>query len=129
MSGSYALELVGLTKTFPGGRKALDGIDLVVAEGSIFGFLGPNGAGKTTTLRILAGLARSTGGKALIFGEKVDAGRSSSSALIGFLPDVPGFYPWMTAREFLLFAGDVFRAARPVARGTSRGAAWPGLPR
>ena len=111
MSEVPALELVGLSKTFGKERKALDGVDLLVREGSIFGFLGPNGAGKTTALRILAGLAHPTAGKAMIFGKDVATADSSARALIGFLPDVPGFYPWMTAREFLRFAGDIFGLA------------------
>jgi ABC-2 type transport system ATP-binding protein len=54
-----AIRIAGLTKVF-GSKRALDGVDLTVEEGSVFGFLGPNGAGKTTTLRILTGLARPT---------------------------------------------------------------------
>ena len=67
----------------------------------MFGFLGPNGAGKTTTLRILAGLARPTSGTARIFGQDTTEDADAVHALIGYLPDVPGFYKWMTAREYL----------------------------
>jgi ABC-type multidrug transport system, ATPase component len=106
-----AIELQGLSKLY-GEKRALDRIDLRIEEGSIFGFLGPNGAGKTTTLRILAGLARSTEGKVTILGRNMDGRGDAASAEarseIGFLPDVPGFYDWMTAREFLEFAGSLF---------------------
>jgi len=107
-----AIELAGLTKAFREVR-ALDGVDLVVPQGSVFGFLGQNGAGKTTTLRILTGLARPTAGTARIFGQDVvrDGGRIRPR--IGFLPDVPSFYPWMTAPEYLRFAGALFRIPRP----------------
>ncbi|MBN2490463.1 MAG: ABC transporter ATP-binding protein, partial [Planctomycetes bacterium] len=98
--GGQALELCGLRKHF-GATIALDGIDLEVPAGSIFGFLGPNGAGKTTALRILTGLARPTAGCARIF-DREDPG---ARRLIGYLPDVPGFYPWMTAAEFLELSG------------------------
>ncbi len=74
----------------------------------VFGFLGRNGAGKTTTLRILSGLARPTAGTAHVLGHDVTRASDAVRARIGFLPDVPGFYPWMTAREYLEFAGRLF---------------------
>ncbi len=77
-------------------------------EGAVFGFLGPNGAGKTTTLRILAGLARPTSGSASVFGHDVTRDADSVHALIGYLPDVPGFYKWMTAAEYLELSGRLF---------------------
>lgn len=102
-----AIELRGLTKTY-GDANALDAVDLSVPQGSVFGFLGPNGAGKTTTLRILTGLARATSGSARVFGTDVADVDNDVRARIGFLPDVPGFYDWMTAEEFLRFAGSLF---------------------
>ncbi|MHB1341132.1 MAG: ABC transporter ATP-binding protein [Coriobacteriia bacterium] len=102
-----AIELRGLTKTY-GGTNVLDAVDLSVPEGSVFGFLGPNGAGKTTTLRILTGLARASSGSARVFGTDVADVNNDVRARIGFLPDVPGFYEWMTAEEFLRFAGSLF---------------------
>jgi ABC-2 type transport system ATP-binding protein len=102
-----AIELAGLTKVF-GETRALDGVDLSVPEGSVFGFLGPNGAGKTTTLRILTGLARPTSGYVSVLGADAFAAGNEVRAKIGFLPDVPGFYDWMTAPEFLRFAGGLF---------------------
>jgi len=102
-----AIELRGLTKRF-GDAIALDGVDLVVRPGAVFGFLGRNGAGKTTALRILSGLARPTAGTAHVLGHDVERATDTVRARIGFLPDVPGFYPWMTAREYLEFAGRLF---------------------
>ena len=104
---SAAIETHGLTKVF-GRFTALHGVDLEVPEGSIFGFLGPNGAGKTTTLRIITGLATPTFGRASILGCDVVAATNQVRASIGFLPDVPGFYDWMRAEEFLRFAGSLF---------------------
>jgi len=104
---TLAVELRGLTKVY-GDVRALDGVDLSVPTGSVFGFLGPNGAGKTTTLRILTGLARPTAGVARVLGTDVGDATNDVRAEIGFLPDVPGFYDWMTAREFLTFAGSLF---------------------
>ncbi|NTW28073.1 MAG: ABC transporter ATP-binding protein [Coriobacteriia bacterium] len=104
---SAAIEITGLTKVY-GQKRALDSVDLAVEEGSIFGFLGPNGAGKTTTLRILTGLAQATNGSVRILGQDVMQVGNAIRAEIGFLPDVPGFYEWMTATEFLRFAGGLF---------------------
>ena len=101
-----------LTKVY-GTTRALDGVSLGVPEGSVFGFLGPNGAGKTTMLRILLGLARPTSGGATIFGHDTDKARDAIHARVGFLPDVPGFYPWMTADEFMPFAGSLFGIPEP----------------
>jgi ABC-2 type transport system ATP-binding protein len=102
-----AVELRGLTKRY-GRTAALDGVELTVPAGSVFGFLGPNGAGKTTTLRILGGLARPTAGSAAVLGHDVASAGNAIRSQIGFLPDVPGFYKWMTAAEFLRFAGGLF---------------------
>jgi ABC-2 type transport system ATP-binding protein len=109
------VEVAGLTKLY-GKARALDGVDLTVPEGSVFGFLGPNGAGKTTTLRILAGLARPTSGSARIFGHDVVHDANEVHALMGFLPDVPGFYKWMTAEEFLDLTGRLFGLSGQVLR-------------
>ncbi len=105
-----AIAVRGLTKRF-GAATALDRVDLTVPAGSVFGFLGPNGAGKTTLLRILTGLARPTAGSATLLGRTPDDAALRSR--IGFLPDVPGFYPWMTAPEFLHFAGKLFGLGGP----------------
>ena len=111
MNTPPAIELRGLTKRF-GDTLALDHVDLVVRPGAVFGFLGRNGAGKTTALRILSGLARPTEGTAHVLGHDVTGATDAVRARIGFLPDVPGFYPWMTAREYLDFAGQLFALDR-----------------
>lgn len=112
-----AIRAEGLRKHF-GNVRALDGLDLSVEPGTVFGFLGPNGAGKTTTIRILTGLARPTGGRAWVDGLDVATARRQIAARIGYLPEDPVCYPWMTAGEFLDYVGRVFglsgreRAAR-----------------
>ncbi len=108
-----AIEIRRLSKVY-GEKRALDHVDLRVEEGSIFGFLGPNGAGKTTTLRILTGLAQPTKGTVRVLGHDVASADNAVRAEIGFLPDVPGFYEWMTAEEFLRFAGRLFGIERHV---------------
>ncbi len=106
-SPGAAVEIEHLTKRF-GAALALDDVSLVVPPGSVFGFLGPNGAGKTTTLRILTGLALPTRGSARVLGQDVRHPTHDVRRSIGFLPDVPGFYPWMTARDYMRFAGRLF---------------------
>jgi ABC-2 type transport system ATP-binding protein len=88
-----------------GAVHALDGLNLAVETGSIYGFLGPNGAGKTTTLRILTGLACPTSGKAAVAGVDLEKDGQALSSRIGYLPEEPAFYPWMTPTEFLDYLG------------------------
>jgi ABC-2 type transport system ATP-binding protein len=104
---SNAIEVDELTKVF-GKQAAVDHLSLTVEQGSVFGFLGPNGAGKTTTQRLLTGLARPTSGTARILGYDVVKDASAVRKVIGFLPDVPSFYGWMTADEYLGFVAGIF---------------------
>jgi ABC-2 type transport system ATP-binding protein len=85
---------------------AVDGLNLEVRRGEVFGFLGPNGAGKTTTLKILMGLIYPTSGRAWLFGQ--DLGDPQTKARLGFLPESPYFYDYLTSREFLEFYGHLF---------------------
>jgi ABC-2 type transport system ATP-binding protein len=101
-----AIRCEGLTKHY-GSIAALDGLNLSVAEGSIFGFLGPNGAGKTTTVKLLTGLSTPTGGKAWVADEEVRSSSISLRSKIGYLPEEPVFYNWMSGREFLSFVGEL----------------------
>jgi ABC-2 type transport system ATP-binding protein len=104
-----AVEILGLEKTYSVGfwRKrpkcALKPLHLSVEEGEIFGFLGPNGAGKTTTLKMLMGLVFPTGGSARILG--MDVNDPQVKAQIGFLPEQPYFYDYLTAHELLDYYG------------------------
>src|SRR5216683_8450659 len=106
------IEIENLTKDYEVGfwrkRKvrALDGLSLSVAPGQIFGFLGANGAGKTTTLKLLMGLIYPTAGEARILGHNI--GDTSMHARIGYLPENPYFYDYLTAREFLNYCGELF---------------------
>src|SRR5439155_1021484 len=92
-----------LTKRF-GALTAVDGIDLEVHEGEVFGFLGPNGAGKTTTLRLLCALIAPTSGTAEIAGFKLGRDDSKIRAAVGILTEQPGLYPdaAKTVREFIV---------------------------
>src|SRR6266536_1901028 len=106
-----AIEILGLEKTYMVGfwrkrpKRALLPLHLTVQEGEIFGFLGPNGAGKTTTLKMLMGLVFPTAGIARILGhEWTDP---EIKAQIGFLPEQPYFYDYLTAHELLDYYGQL----------------------
>ncbi len=101
-SGQPAISVSGLVKRF-GPTIALDGIDLLVPSGIVYGFIGPNGAGKTTALRILAGLLNATAGTASVFGMDVRRQRRAVQAEIGFLPGEVRLYGEATGRENLRF--------------------------
>src|ERR1700737_2631489 len=106
-----AIEILGLEKTYSVGfwRKkskcALRPLHLTVREGEIFGFLGPNGAGKTTTLKLLMGLIFPPAGSARILGMEVND--PAMKAQIGFLPEQPYFYDYLTAGELLEYYGQL----------------------
>lgn len=92
------VETTNLTKRY-GEHLAVDGVDLTVRGGEVYGFLGPNGAGKTTTLRMLLGLVRPTDGSARVLG--ASPGAPSALSRIGMLVEAPAFYPYMTGADNL----------------------------
>src|SRR3954451_15275215 len=103
MSAEVVLSVEHLAKTFRkpfSGKKveSVRGISFAVERGQIFGFLGPNGAGKTTTIKMLTGLIAPTSGKATILGEAVPS--PAAMGKVGFLPENPYVYPYLTPREF-----------------------------
>ena len=99
------LEIRGLTKSF-GEKKVLCGLSLTVPKGSIFGFVGRNGAGKTTAMKAVLGLLKPDSGEIFVAGELVRYGETVTNKYIGYLPDVPEFYPFMTPTEYLELCGE-----------------------
>lgn len=99
------LSIKGLKKSF-GDKKVLRGLDLSIPENSIYGFVGRNGAGKTTAMKSILGLLRADEGEILVAGERVVFGQTATNRHIGYLPDVPEFYPFMTPREYLRLCGE-----------------------
>ena len=98
------IEIEGLRKEYRrrGGRTvAVDGLDLSVPEGTVYGFLGPNGSGKTTTIRMLLGLVRPTSGRARLFGEEVPAALAQQLRRVGAIVESPSLFPTMSGRENL----------------------------
>ena len=100
------LHIADLHKRF-GDKEVLKGLNLSVKEHSIFGFIGKNGAGKTTTMKTVLGLLRADAGEINVGGKKVVYGQTATNHYIGYLPDVPEFYPFMTASEYLCFCGEI----------------------
>jgi ABC-2 type transport system ATP-binding protein len=106
------IEIENLTKDYEVGFlkkkrvRALDGLSLTVERGEIFGFLGANGAGKSTTMKLLMRLIYPTDGSARIMGR--DIADVSMHARIGYLPEHPYFYDYLTAREFLIYCAELF---------------------
>lgn len=111
------LQIDSLCKQF-GDKTVLNGLNLSVPEHSIFGFIGKNGAGKTTTMKTVLGLLKPDAGQIFVNGEKVVYGASPANRYIGYLPDVPEFYSFMTASEYLCFCGQI--SGMPKAQITQR---------
>jgi ABC-2 type transport system ATP-binding protein len=101
------IRLEGLTKQY-GRFTAVNGLDLEVPRGELFGFLGPNGAGKTTTLRMIAGILQPTSGTVAIAGEDIHRNPEAAKAKLGFIPDRPYVYEKLTGAEFLRFVAALY---------------------
>lgn len=100
------LTIQNLSKRF-GKQKIIDNLNLSVPEGSIFGFIGQNGAGKTTTMKMVLGLLQPDSGKIHVCNEAVRFGQTKTNQFIGYLPDVPEFYNYMTPPQYLRLCGAV----------------------
>ena len=100
------LRISGLCKRF-GNKEVLRSLNLSVPEHSIFGFIGKNGSGKTTTMKTVLGLLPIDSGEIFVNGERVSYGNTATNRCIGYLPDVPEFYSFMTAPEYLKYCAEI----------------------
>ncbi|MCM1458658.1 MAG: ABC transporter ATP-binding protein [Bacteroides sp.] len=100
------LTLQNVSKSF-GGNKIIDALSLCVPAGSVYGFIGQNGAGKTTTMKMITGILAVDDGEIYVAGEKVLFGKNRTNRYVGYLPDVPEFYGYMTAYEYLMLCGAI----------------------
>jgi ABC-2 type transport system ATP-binding protein len=110
--GAYVIEIEGLRKEYrrrKGRTTAVDGLDLAVPEGGVFGFLGPNGSGKTTTIRCVLGLARPTKGTVRLLGRPVPEGLAASMRSTGAIVEAPALFPTMSGRHNLQLLGAIDR--------------------
>jgi ABC-2 type transport system ATP-binding protein len=105
----FIIETVGLRRNF-GSHMAVDGLDLTVPQGSIYGFLGRNGAGKTTTIRLLLGFLKSGGGEVRVFNEVVTGpeGKADLRRRIGYVSESKYLYPYMTVQQIIRFTRPFF---------------------
>jgi len=113
------IQLHALTKRY-GRFTAVDGLDLHVPRGQLFGFLGPNGAGKTTTLRMIAGILRATSGSVRIGGVDLAADPIAAKSKLGFIPDRPFIYEKLTGAEFLRFVAGLYDQSGPTVERRAR---------
>lgn len=109
------LKLNNVYKQF-GDTRVINALTFEVPEHSVFGFIGKNGAGKTTTMKMILGFYKPDAGDILVCGEKVSYGNTKTNRHIGYLPDVPEFYGYMTPREYLKLCGEVTGLKRDTLR-------------
>ncbi len=109
MSGSTAMQAAGLTKRYTK-RPVLDGLDVAITSGSAIGLLGSNGAGKTTLIRSLLGLLPVDGGTCTVFGEPSIALTAAVRARIGYVPQIPNQFEWLTGRSMLKYIAGFYPA-------------------
>ena len=115
---TLAIETTGLTKTYNGRTRALDGVDLQVRPGEVFAFLGPNGSGKTTLMRILTTQFRPTSGEARAFGIDVVRRGSEVRRMIGYVPQETSVWLDITGRENLLIYSKVYAVPKDRRKGS-----------
>ena len=118
-----AVATQGLSKRFRGGQLAVDGIDLVVPWGAVYGFLGPNGSGKTTTIRMLLGLISATAGRVELLGRPMPATAAAVLPRTGALVEGPAFHPYLSGRANLARLDAADRTADPATADTRISAA------
>ncbi len=106
-----AVRLQGLVKVYKGGRRALDGVDLEIPPGEIFGLIGPNGAGKSTAIRILATLLKPTEGSATVLGLDTVKDAMELRKVIAYLPEDAGAYERLSGREYLQFIASFYEGS------------------
>ncbi len=103
------LQIKNFSKTYPGGKRAVDGLSLDIFAGDIYGFIGQNGAGKTTTLRAVSGILQFDEGEILIDGHSVKAQPVLCKSISAYIPDNPDIYDYLTGTQYLNYIADIFR--------------------
>ena len=106
------LVIDGLTKTYPGGKRAVDGLSLRVRPGEIYGFIGHNGAGKSTTIRAVCGVMDFDGGTITVDGMDVRTQALACKRRIAYIPDNPDLYEFMTGTQYIALIADLFGVAQ-----------------
>jgi ABC-2 type transport system ATP-binding protein len=107
MNSTYAVELKGVVKRYSD-ILAVDQVDLTIRTGEIFGLLGPNGSGKSTTLKMLLGLIQPDSGSVTVLGMNVQKDPVNVKQVVGYVPESPRLYEFLTGIEYLDFVGDIY---------------------
>ena len=110
------LQIDHLSKTYSGGKKAVDDLSLRVCEGDIYGFIGQNGAGKTTTLRAVTGILPFDAGEITIDGMSVKERPVACKSVLAYIPDNPDLYEYLTGVQYLNYIGDIFGVEKALRR-------------
>jgi ABC-2 type transport system ATP-binding protein len=116
VTDDFAIQTENLTKVFPGDVRAVDGLDLKIKRGEVFGFLGPNGAGKTTSIRMMTGLLKPTSGKVTIEGELIEEVTGESKRRIGVCPQEIVMWDMLTTTENLTLIASMYNVPRKASR-------------
>lgn len=103
------IEIKNVSTSYSKGEKVIDGMNLTIDNGTVFGFIGPNGAGKTTTLEMITGVLGIDEGDILIDGKSIINDSLDAKKQFGFVPDTPDVFEKLTGLEYLNFIGDVYR--------------------
>jgi ABC-2 type transport system ATP-binding protein len=106
------LKILNLSKTYKGGKKAIDGICLTIEDGDIYGFIGHNGAGKTTTIKCITGILDFDEGEILINEKSIRKEPLECKKMIAYIPDNPDLYEYMTGIQYLNFISDIFEVSK-----------------
>lgn len=106
------LEIKNLTKTYKGGKTAVDNLSLTVRAGDIYGFIGQNGAGKTTTIKAVVGIHDYDQGEILVDGKNVHTQPLACKKIMAYIPDNPDIYEYLTGIQYLNFIADIYQVSR-----------------
>ncbi|AJH21871.1 ABC transporter ATP-binding protein [Bacillus mycoides] len=105
------LEIINFSKTYKGGKKAVDQLNITVQAGDIFGFIGHNGAGKSTTIKSLVGVIDFEEGEIFVAGYSVKKDPIACKRVVAYIPDNPDLYEQLTGIQYLNFVADVFKVS------------------
>ncbi len=106
------IEIVNVSKSYVKDKKSIDGLNLKINNGEIFGFLGPNGAGKTTTIKMITGILKPDEGKILIDGKDINENPIEAKRNFGFVPDSPDLFLKLKGIEYLNFLADIYNVSK-----------------
>ena len=106
------LEIKNLTKTYKGGKTAVDNLSLTVRAGDVYGFIGQNGAGKTTTIKAVVGIHDYDQGEILVDGKNVHTQPLACKKIMAYIPDNPDIYEYLTGIQYLNFMADIYQVSR-----------------